>query len=120
PSAPQIAARKRAAATGVESRSSSSSYGGTAFRPSQSSISTSSPATSAAARSSFVLYDSSRRLPETARIFIPLRRLDELELRDERDLVRKGRLAGRERVVPVDAERRAVDLPLELEPEALV
>src|SRR5437870_12729773 len=120
PSAPAIASRSRDTAAGAGSWSSSSSYGGTALRPSQRSISTSSPTSSAAARSSFVLYESPRTLPEMARIFIALRRLEELKLGDELDLVREGRLAGRERVVPVDPERGAVDRSLELEAEALV
>jgi len=45
--------------------------------------------------------------------------LRELQVDDDRDLVRESRLAARERVVPADAELVAVDLGLELEAEAL-
>ena len=48
-----------------------------------------------------------------------LRRLDQLELGAELDVVADGEAAGRERSVPVEAERRAVDDRLELEPDAL-
>src|SRR3954451_9181568 len=44
--------------------------------------------------------------------------LRQLQVGDDRDLVRQGRLAARERVVPADAELRAVDLGLELQTQA--
>src|SRR5437868_12842820 len=49
---------------------------------------------------------------------IELRLLRQLQVDDDRDLVRQGRLAARERVVPTDAELRAVDLGLELQAQA--
>src|SRR5918996_4340627 len=109
-SAPAIAARRRVTASGAGSTSSSSSYGGTAFRPSHSSSSTSGWSSSCAARRRFVLWESRRRLPEIARTFMAclLGRLHELDVGDDGDLVPEGRLAGRERHVPVQAECRAV------------
>src|SRR4051812_28965677 len=44
--------------------------------------------------------------------------LRELQVDDDRDLVREGRLAARKRVVPAHAELGAVDLRLSLEAEA--
>src|SRR3954447_25035100 len=49
---------------------------------------------------------------------IELRLLRQLRVDDDRDVVRQGRLAARERVVPADAELRAVDLGLELQAQA--
>src|SRR6185295_5188557 len=45
--------------------------------------------------------------------------LDEVELGRERYVVRESRLTRGERVVPVEPEARAVDLALELQPDAL-
>jgi hypothetical protein len=69
-SAPAIASRSSATPAGASPFSSSSSNGGTAFSPFQSSTSMPSGASSAVARSSFVLNEASRRLPEIARTFI--------------------------------------------------
>ena len=54
-----------------------------------------------------------------ARIFMRLDRLDEEQLGNDGDVVRQRLLAVGERVVPVDAERRAVDTRVELEPDPL-
>src|SRR5438445_9485165 len=72
---------------------------------------------SLAARSSDRLYESRRRLPEMPRTFIGLR-LHQVQLGRQRDVVRQGRLAVRERVVPVQTELRAVDRRRQLETEA--
>src|SRR5215212_6370107 len=69
-------------------------------------------------RRSAELCESRRRLPLMPRTRIELRLLRELQLGDDRDLVGEGRLAAGQRVVPVDAELRAVDLGLELQAEA--
>src|SRR3954463_16455242 len=73
---------------------------------------------SRAAWSSVVLCESRRRLPLIPRTRIELGVLRQLQLRDDRDLVREGRLAARERVVPAGAELVPVDLRLELQAEA--
>ena len=70
-------------------------------------------------RSSFVLSESRGGCRRWRGLFIVLHLLDEEQLGDEGDVVREGRLAVRERVVPVDAERRAVDGRVELEADAL-
>src|SRR3954447_15204216 len=111
-------ARLRATTGAGRLPSSSSSYGGIALRASKSSNwppwrSTISPA----ARSSFVLWESRRRLPLMPSTRI--RSLDKLQVDDDRDLVGQRGVAARERVVPVEPEAGAVDLGLELEPEAL-
>src|SRR3954454_13553306 len=49
---------------------------------------------------------------------IELRLLRQLQVDDDRDVVRQSRLAARERVVPADAELRTVDLRLSLQAEA--
>src|SRR3954447_18855756 len=69
-------------------------------------------------RRSDVLCESRRRLPLMPRTRIELGLLRQLQVDDDRDVVRQGRLAARERVVPADAELRAVDLRLGLEAEA--
>src|SRR4029453_2238940 len=82
-------------------------------------ISTPSGASSRAARARAVLYDSSRRLPERARIFTS-GRPDRREGGLQRDVVREQETASGKGRVPVEAELRAVDLPLELETETVV
>src|SRR4029077_11784030 len=93
--------------------------GGTAFRPSYSSNSTPGGRSSAAASSSFVFQESCLRLPEIARTCIGLRLLDEEELGRDADVVREGRLAARQRDVPVQGGLRAVARRGQLEAEAL-
>src|SRR3954453_14120959 len=69
-------------------------------------------------RRSAVLYESRRRLPLIPRTRIELRLLRQLQVGDDLDLVREGRLAARQGVVPADAELVAVDSCLELQAQA--
>src|SRR5437870_123310 len=89
--------------------------------PSQSSSSTPSGAASTAARRSCVLWESARRLPETARILIGLRLLGlhERELGDELHVVPEVIATALVRRIPADAVVVAVDRRLELQAEAL-
>src|SRR5579875_1387234 len=80
----------------------------------------SSGASSAAARSSAVLYDAERRLPEMARMRIELRGLDRRHAEDELDLVGDEQVAVRQGLVPLQIELAAVDRAGELEADALV
>src|SRR4051812_2943702 len=66
--------------------------------------------------------ESRRRLPlmPRTRMCLRLQWADELQLREDRDLVGECLVAARERVVPAHAERGAVDGRLELDAEALV
>src|SRR5579875_355456 len=68
----------------------------------------SSGASSAAARSSAVLYDAERRLPEMARMRIELRGLDRRHAEDELDLVGDEQVAVRQGLVPLQIELAAV------------
>src|SRR5919106_2904420 len=87
--------------------------------PSKISTSTSSGASSRAARASAVLNDSRLRLPERARIFTSSR-LRRGEGRPERDIVGEEEAAARKRRVPLEPELGAVDRALELEADPLV
>src|SRR3954447_23188855 len=99
--------------------SSSSSYGGMSFRPSYNSNSTPDGSSVAAARRSSVLWESRRRLPDMPRTRMALRLLGvglrQLELDDQRHVVREREAALRERGVPVEAELRAIDHRLEVD-----
>src|SRR4029079_11331936 len=57
--------------------------------------------------------------PEIARTFTALRRLREDQVGDDGHVVGKSRLAARERGVPLEAERRAVDGRAQDETDAL-
>src|SRR6185437_7361830 len=84
------------------------------------SIVTSSGATWAAARSSAVLYDAARRLPEIPRILIELGGLDGGHAHQQLDLVGHEQVAVGESLVPLEVEVAAVDRAAELEADALV
>src|SRR6187551_1473944 len=91
------------------------------FSPSRISISTSSLKNSTAFRRSFELNESLLRLPEIARTFVTSSgRLHQLELGDDRHIVRKCGITGGEGRVPIDAEVGPVDAGGELQSEALV
>src|SRR5580693_8220777 len=81
---------------------------------------TPSGATWAAARSSAVLYDAARRLPEIPRIRIELGALDGGDAHQQLDLVGNEEIAVREGLVPLEVEVAAVDRALELEADPLV
>src|SRR6185437_656999 len=84
------------------------------------SIVTSSGATWAAARSSAVLYDAARRLPEIPRILIELGGLDGGHAHQQLDLVGDEEVAVGKGLVPLEVEVAAVDRAGELEADALV
>src|SRR3954469_14598366 len=86
-------------------------------RPSYSSNSTPGGSWVAAARRSSVLWESRRRLPDMprTRILLGLLGLRELELDDQRHVVRQRVPALGERSVPVEAELRAIDHRLEVD-----
>src|SRR3954452_6382423 len=88
-----------------------------ARRPSYSSNSTPDGSSVAAARRSSVLWESRRRLPDMPRILIGLglRSLRQLELDDQRHVVRQREAALGERGIPLEAELGAVDHGLEVD-----
>src|SRR3954452_10854628 len=119
PSAPSIAAKNSLTTSGgVSSRSSSKA--GRPARPAHSTSSTPGGSSALAARMSLRLWDPRRRLPEMPRIRTGLGLLDEGDVDRQRDLVGQRVAAGRERHVPVQAERRAVDGRVELQVGARV
>src|SRR3954470_7370094 len=87
------------------------------LRPSYSSNSTPGGSCVAAARRSSVLWESRRRLPDMprTRILLGLLGLRQLELDDQRHVVRQRVPALGERSVPVEAELRAIDHRLEVD-----
>src|SRR3954464_2428507 len=88
------------------------------FRPSYSSNSTPDGSSVAAARRSSVLCESRRRLPDMPRTRILLRLLAllrQLELDDQRHVVREREPALGERGVPLESELRAIDHRLEVD-----
>src|ERR1700733_8083161 len=89
-------------------------------RPSNGTTSTPSGASSAAARSSAVLCDAARRLPEMVRICMGLCGLDRGHADEQLDLVGHEQVAVRERLIPLEVEVAAVDHARELEADALV
>src|SRR3954447_2426701 len=99
----------------------SSSYGGMSRRPSYSSNSTPDGSSEAAARRSSVLWESRRRLPDMPRTRMELGLLpSQLELDDQRHVVRQSEAALGEGSVPLEAELRAVDHRLEVEADLRV
>src|SRR3954447_25243828 len=99
--------------------SSSWLNGGIVARLSYEMNSTPGPPSSCAARRSRVLSESRRRLPESARTRMS-GLLHGREAGREANGVSEQEAARRKRGVPADAELVAIDLALELEPEALV
>src|SRR3954464_9818698 len=94
----------------------SSSYGGISRRPSYSSNSTPDGSSDAAPRRSSVLWESRRRLPDMPRTLMALGLLTrQLELDDQRHVVRQREAALGKRGVPLEAELRAVDHRLEVD-----
>src|SRR3954470_3174286 len=84
------------------------------LRPSYSSNSTPDGSSVAAARRSSVLWESRRRLPDMPRTRMALRPR-QLELDDQRHVVRERVPALGERRVPLEAELRAIDHRLEVD-----
>src|ERR1700742_1083242 len=84
------------------------------------SMATPSGATCAAARSSAVLYDAARRLPEMPRILMGLGALDGGHAEQQLDVVGDEQVAVREGLVPLEVKLPAVDRGRELEADALV
>src|SRR5215210_6947629 len=87
------------------------------LRPSYSSNSTPDGSSVAAARSSSVLWESARRLPEMPSTRMALRP-DELELDGQSHVVGQREAALGKRGVPLEAELRAVDRRLERDADA--
>src|SRR5437763_12420218 len=81
---------------------------------------TSGGATSAAARSSAVLYDAARRLPEMPRTRIELRALDRRDTHQQLDLVGDEEVAVGEGLVPLQIEVTPIDRARELQADPLV
>ena len=79
-----------------------------------------SGATSAAARSSAVLYDAARRLPEIPRIRIGLGGLDGRDVDQQLHVIGDEHVAVGKRLVPLEIELAPINGPFELEADALV